>query len=116
MVAYLKKILKTGNRRGNEINGSDGTTPRKSTGSIPDLLLGVDVSKFNERVWAEVTPIMPYKLSLYVSSKQSTKKERINDKLAEIFAKIGSKENTREVSWSRISYRVDTRFLEETVA
>lgn len=68
VVAYLKKILKTGNRRGNEINGSDGTTPRKSTGSIPDLLLGVD----------------------------STKKERINDKLAEIFAKIGSKENTRE--------------------
>jgi len=29
---------------------------------------------------------------------QSTKKEKINDKLAEIFAKIGSKENTREVS------------------
>ena len=31
-------------------------------------------------------------------SLQSVKKEKINEKLAEIFAKIGSKENTREVS------------------
>ena len=45
MVAYLKKILKTGNRRGNEMNGSGGSTPRKSTGSVPDLLMGVDVSE-----------------------------------------------------------------------
>ena len=35
--------------------------------------------------------------------KQSTRKEKINDRLAEIFAKIGSKENTREVSSARFS-------------
>jgi len=45
VVAYLKKILKTGNRRGNDMNGSGGSTPRKSTGSVPDLLMGVDVSE-----------------------------------------------------------------------
>ena len=45
MAAYLKKILKTGNRQGNEVNGSDATTPHKSAGSVPDLLMGVDVSK-----------------------------------------------------------------------
>ena len=42
MAAYLKKILKTGGRR--EVNGSDATTPHKSSGSVPDLLMGVDVS------------------------------------------------------------------------
>ena len=31
-------------------------------------------------------------------SLQSVKKEKINEKLAEIFVKIGSKENTREVN------------------
>jgi len=68
VAAYLKKILKTGNRQNPDVNGSEATTPHKSSGSVPDLLMGVD----------------------------STKKEKINDKLAEIFAKIGSKENTRE--------------------
>ncbi|XP_078348745.1 cytoskeleton-associated protein 5-like isoform X2 [Oculina patagonica] len=69
VAAYLRKILKTGGRRENHLNGSDSTTPRKS--SVPDLLMGVDGG---------------HKLQT---------KEKINDKLAEIFAKIGSKENTR---------------------
>ena len=45
VAAYLKKILKTGNRNENHVNGSDATTPHKSTGSVPDLLMGVDVSR-----------------------------------------------------------------------
>ncbi|KAJ7391010.1 hypothetical protein OS493_021030 [Desmophyllum pertusum] len=68
VAAYLKKILKSGSRRENHVNGSDATTPHRS--SVPDLLMGVDGASRN--------------------------KEKINDKLAEIFAKIGSKENTRE--------------------
>ena len=45
VAAYLKKILKTGNRNENHVNGSDATMPHKSTGSVPDLLMGVDVSR-----------------------------------------------------------------------
>ncbi|XP_022781710.1 cytoskeleton-associated protein 5-like [Stylophora pistillata] len=72
VAAYLKKILKSSGRKGteNHVNGSDSTTPRKS--SVPDLLMGVD------------------------GGNKAQNKEKINDKLAEIFAKIGSKENTRE--------------------
>lgn len=72
VAAYLKKILKSNGRRTteNHVNGSDSATPRRS--SVPDLLVGVDGgNKFQN-------------------------KEKINEKLAEIFAKIGSKENTRE--------------------
>ena len=45
VAAYLKKILKTGHRNDNHVNGSDATTPHKSKGSVPDLLMGVDVSR-----------------------------------------------------------------------
>ena len=44
VAAYLKKILKTGNRQNPDVNGSEATTPHKSSGSVPDLLMGVDVS------------------------------------------------------------------------
>nr|XP_058951305.1 cytoskeleton-associated protein 5-like isoform X2 [Pocillopora verrucosa] len=72
VAAYLKKILKSSGRKAteNHVNGSDSTTPRKS--SVPDLLMGID------------------------GGNKAQNKEKINDKLAEIFAKIGSKENTRE--------------------
>ena len=48
VAAYLKKILKSNGRRGNEnhVNGSDSTTPRRS--SVPDLLVGVDVSSIEK--------------------------------------------------------------------
>lgn len=44
VAAYLKKILKSSGRKAteNHVNGSDSTTPHKS--SVPDLLMGIDVS------------------------------------------------------------------------
>ena len=48
VAAYLKKILKSNGRRTTEnyVNGSDSTTPRSS--SVPDLLVGVDVSSIEK--------------------------------------------------------------------
>lgn len=48
VAAYLKKILKSNGRRATEnyVNGSDSTTPRRS--SVPDLSLGVDVSNIEK--------------------------------------------------------------------
>lgn len=47
VAAYLKKILKSSGRKAteNHANGSDSTTPRKS--SVPDLLMGIDVSDYS---------------------------------------------------------------------
>ena len=48
VAAYLKKILKSNGRRTteNHVNGSDSATPRRS--SVPDLLVGVDVSSIEK--------------------------------------------------------------------